>query len=93
MRSSARKEILDQMQKLAESRADLVSLNQLLAAEGRRLNAGPPRLPAPVSRALYGTVPSAEAATDLRARYDHLQREGGAAETDRLTDLAEGDAA
>jgi hypothetical protein len=51
----------------------------LLTAEGRRLNAVPPALPAQITRALYpadrqlvGTV-RLPASTDWRAEYDALR--------------------
>jgi hypothetical protein len=70
--------IIDQADQLARQRDDLYALSRLLIAENRRLNGTPAALPAPVNRALYSLVKSAfvEGATDWRAVYDRLQREG-----------------
>jgi hypothetical protein len=71
-------QIIDQVQQLAEARADLAALDRLLVGENRRLNASPPPLPAVITRALYGGINAAlaEASTDWRRRYNRLQREG-----------------
>jgi hypothetical protein len=45
--------IIVEAEQLAQHRASLSSLGELLTAEGRRLNGLPPSLPAQISRALY----------------------------------------